>query len=484
MQFLSVVAVVLALAWCDLAAPLDRVPPGYAIGAMLGAQSLLAFVAWRSSRRWVAWIDSGVDELSPLATDLDRGRRRWQLLATLVSLVVVIAVDWCHLVHGWQFARIVPLADDLLLLLPVLAPLLVGWAFYFDVERSLVEVYGSRAIARPVPAGRMAYVGGELRRQLGLLLVPLVLLLAMQDFARLVHPDLLDGPQAGVFWLAAGALLFLIFPLTLRAAWATTPLPAGELRARLEALAARCHARLSDIRVLSTSGGAANAAVAGPLRNLRYVFLTDTLLARLTDDEIEAVFAHELGHVRHRHLALRLAVGFAPCATWLAARDWLLAQAAAFPIAGIEPGEAVRAALGTNPVDWCALALIVVATASGFVWCSRRWEHEADLFACRLLSRRETAGDSTAVGPHGFGRFAVALQRLAAVNGQPTDRGGWQHASLERRIDFLRQAAAWPELADRYALCTRLVGALLVGFAATGFAAIGWEIVRQVATTL
>ena len=484
MQFLSVVAVVLALAWCDLAAPLDRVPPGYAIGAMLGAQLLLALVAWHSSRRWVAWIDSGVDELCPLAADLHRGRRRWQLVATLVSLIVVIAVDWCHLVRTWQFACVAPLADDLLLLSPVLAPLLVGWAFYFDVERSLVEVYGSRAIARPVPAGRMAYVGGELRRQLGLLLVPLVPLLAMQDFVRLVHPNLLDGSQAGAFWLAAGALLFLIFPLTLRAAWATTSLPSGELRSRLEALAARCHARLSDIRVLSTSGGAANAAVAGPLRNLRYVFLTDTLLARLTDDEIEAVFAHELGHVRHRHLALRLAVGFAPCATWLAARDWLLAQAAAFPIAGIEPGEAVRAALGTNPVDWCALALIVVATACGFVWCSRRWEHEADLFACRLLSRREPAGDSTAVWPHGFGRFAVALRRLAAVNGQATDRGGWQHASLERRVDFLRRAAAWPELANRYALCTRLVGAVLVGFAATGFAAIGWSIVRQVATTL
>jgi STE24 endopeptidase len=451
---------------------------------MLGAQCLLAIVAWRSSRRWVTWVDSGAQELGPLAADLERGRRRWQLVATLTTLAVMIAVDWCHLVHGWQFARVAPLADDLLLLMPVVAPLLVGWAFYFDVERSLVEVYGSRAIARPLPDTRIAYVGGELRRQLGLLLVPLVLLLAMQDVARLVHPDLLDGPQAGIFWLTAGAVLFLIFPLTLRAAWATTPLPAGELRSRHETLAARCHARLSDIRVLSTSGGAANAAVAGPLRNLRYVFLTDTLLAQLTDDEIEAVFAHELGHVRHRHLALRLAVGFAPCATWLAARDWLLAQAAAFPIAGIEPGEAVRAALGANPVDWCALALIVVATICGFVWCSRRWEHEADLFACRLLSRRETTSDPTGVWPHGFGRFAVALQRLAAVNGQATDRGGWQHASLERRIDFLRRAAAWPELADRYALTTRLVGALLVGFAATGFGAIGWGLIRQLATAL
>ncbi len=32
------------------------------------------------------------------------------------------------------------------------------------------------------------------------------------------------------------------------------------------------------------------------------VFLTDYLLEHLTLEEIETIFAHELGHIKHRHL--------------------------------------------------------------------------------------------------------------------------------------------------------------------------------------
>ncbi|MGD9647108.1 MAG: M48 family metalloprotease [Pirellulales bacterium] len=478
---MSVLAVVLALAWADLATPVELVAAGDAIGAMLGGQAAITIVLWCFSRRWLVRVDSGVDEFWRIAPAVARSERHLQLFGTLAALTLLLAVDWCHLVRTWTWAREIPLADDLLLLLPVLAPLLVGWGLRYDVERSLFDVYGAGTKREPRPTGRLSFIGGELRRQLGLLLVPLALLLTMQDVARLMLPDLLDGPHAGVFWLVAGAALFLVFPLTLRAAWETTRLPAGPLRRRLESLAAATGARLTDIRVLATRGGAANAAVAGPLRGLRYVFLTDSLLTRLTEDEIEAVFAHELGHVRHRHLVLRLAVGFAPCATWLAARDWLLAQAAAFPISGIETTSTVQVALGANPVDWCALALIVVATACGFVWCSRRWEHEADLFASKLLNRRAATDLAGGELPDGFTRFAAALQRLAVVNGQPISRGGWQHASLERRVEFLGRAAAWPDRADRFALHTRLVGSLLAGLAAGGFLVIGWDVVRHFA---
>ena len=39
---------------------------------------------------------------------------------------------------------------------------------------------------------------------------------------------------------------------------------------------------------------------------LRYVFITDALLNILEDDEVDAVFAHELGHAKHRHIWLLL----------------------------------------------------------------------------------------------------------------------------------------------------------------------------------
>jgi len=46
----------------------------------------------------------------------------------------------------------------------------------------------------------------------------------------------------------------------------------------------------------------ANAMVAGLFRKNRYIFFTDKLLAKANEEEILAIFAHELAHVRHRHL--------------------------------------------------------------------------------------------------------------------------------------------------------------------------------------
>src|SRR3954470_10538200 len=45
------------------------------------------------------------------------------------------------------------------------------------------------------------------------------------------------------------------------------------------------------------------------LGNTRRVLLGDTLLQQFTPEEIEVVFAHEVGHHVHRHLPKMVAVG-------------------------------------------------------------------------------------------------------------------------------------------------------------------------------
>ena len=46
----------------------------------------------------------------------------------------------------------------------------------------------------------------------------------------------------------------------------------------------------------------ANAMIVGLVPWLRYVIFTDRLLEEFSEDEIEAVFGHEIGHVRHQHM--------------------------------------------------------------------------------------------------------------------------------------------------------------------------------------
>lgn len=58
---------------------------------------------------------------------------------------------------------------------------------------------------------------------------------------------------------------------------------------------------------LSEETKKANAALAG-LGNTRRVLLGDTLLAQFTPEEIEVVFAHEIGHHVHRHMPKMIAI--------------------------------------------------------------------------------------------------------------------------------------------------------------------------------
>jgi STE24 endopeptidase len=74
---------------------------------------------------------------------------------------------------------------------------------------------------------------------------------------------------------------------------------------------------------LSAETKKANAALAG-LGRTRRVLLGDTLLEQFTPEEIEVVFAHEVGHHVHRHLPKMVAVSvlLATGGFWLV--DWAL----------------------------------------------------------------------------------------------------------------------------------------------------------------
>src|SRR5204863_5494485 len=58
---------------------------------------------------------------------------------------------------------------------------------------------------------------------------------------------------------------------------------------------------------LSEKSKKANAALTG-LGATRRIILADTLLQNYSDDEIEAVLAHELGHHVHKHILKSIAV--------------------------------------------------------------------------------------------------------------------------------------------------------------------------------
>ena len=87
------------------------------------------------------------------------------------------------------------------------------------------------------------------------------------------------------------------------------PLENQELRERLLLLSERAGTHVRGIYEwkLSEKSKKANAALTG-LGATRRILLADTLLQNYSNDEIEAVLAHELGHHVHKHIVKSIAV--------------------------------------------------------------------------------------------------------------------------------------------------------------------------------
>ena len=116
-------------------------------------------------------------------------------------------------------------------------------------------------------------------------------------------------PELWWLWVALILLFFSVIManlapvLLLPLFYKFSPLPDGELRQRLVALADRAHTRIQGVFTMhmSSKTTAANAALMG-LGNTRRIVLGDTMVDRYTPDEIEVVLAHELGHHVHRDI--------------------------------------------------------------------------------------------------------------------------------------------------------------------------------------
>jgi Zn-dependent protease with chaperone function len=79
------------------------------------------------------------------------------------------------------------------------------------------------------------------------------------------------------------------------------------LRWRLKTLAARSHAHIGEFRSYPVFGqGDTNALQVGLFGGSCQVLMSENLIATLSDSELDAVVAHELGHAKEHHLVLKV----------------------------------------------------------------------------------------------------------------------------------------------------------------------------------
>ena len=194
-------------------------------------------------------------------------------------------------------------------------------------------------------------------------------------------------------WMGFNLLLLVIYPTVIAPLFNKfQPLEDESLKARVQALMARCGFAAKGLFVMDGSrrSAHANAYFTGLGAAKRVVFY-DTLLARLSPGEVEAVLAHELGHFKYRHVLKRIVSLFLMSLAGLAVLGWLSRQLGFYAGLGVQPNL-------DAPNDALALLLFLLALppftfflSPLMAQVSRRHEFEADAYACAQASGHDLA---------------------------------------------------------------------------------------------
>jgi len=254
-----------------------------------------------------------VANTTPIPVDTPEARRynrirRWLSMADLVLgfafLVVLLVTGWSGALRDYA-VQLAPEQYSIQVFFYVLMLLVIS-----KILAVGVDYYGFRLEHRYHLSNQKlrSWIWDELKGWLlGLVLGTLLV--------ELLYFTIRQSPQHWwiVAWFAFMALLVLfaqIAPIVfLPLFYKFEPLENDNLKDRLIRLSERAGTRVRGVYEwkLSEKSKKANAALTG-LGATRRIILADTLLQNYSDDEIEAVLAHELGHHVHKHILKSIAV--------------------------------------------------------------------------------------------------------------------------------------------------------------------------------
>ncbi|MDB5324313.1 MAG: heat shock protein HtpX [Phycisphaerales bacterium] len=518
--------------------PRDNVTPppwpvAVRLGVFLGIYGALVLLMSAWSRRLARRV---ADDF--LGRTLDRYNKATELARYFVPVwfaVGIFGLGWGHLAYavlatlepaGLPKHHVLPsepywrIPGLLLGTLPAFLAWMGLWWAQYPADRALKEqsvlYQANEGLPIHAPPGFGTFFVEHFRQQLLFTLAPVVLIVSARDLMALgylifgSHPLGREGGDLLILPLAI--TIFILAPELLRRIIPTQPLPPDwPLRARMEALCRRAGLRYRDILLWRTNSSMGNAMVMGLFPQVRYIFLSDLLLETMRDEEIEAVFAHEIGHIVHRHMwwyvvvmALLMLVSAGPLALLIDQIPGLqisngLTHARELEL--ISRQEQVLTVLGLGLFGLC------------FGFLSRRFERQADVYAARTMeATREggpivishlnpdlgpaglfvpAAGVATAtveptaiaaapaaaivrtirshVGEYGAAVVGSALNRVAQINNIPVAAHEWLHGSIQQRMRYLHELSADATRTHRFdRTMRRLYWGLVIALIALG----------------
>ena len=260
--------------------------------------------------------------------------------------------------------------------------------------------------------------------------------------------DLLPFEQPGAFLATpmgeiVYVLVFLVAiagmgPFLIQKVWGCHALEPGPARYRIETLCRRADIKYRDILKWELFGGSMiTAGVMGIWGRFRYVLVTPSLISMLGNDELDAVIAHEIGHVEHHHIHFYLLffAGYIACIyAFLEPLVMLIISSPVLDFMGFF--QLSREAVMTLVLSGVLILFFLVYFRYGFGFYMRNFERQADLHVYRYLPDARS--------------MITTFHKIAGYSRQAWDKPNWHHFSIKERVHFLARCETDVSLIDRH----------------------------------
>jgi Zn-dependent protease with chaperone function len=234
-----------------------------------------------------------------------------------------------------------------------------------------------------------------------------------------------------IFFISFLSAMAILGPVMIRKFWRCTPVEKGISRARIEAVCKRAGVKVADILYWPLFGTRMiTAGVMGLVSRFRYLLVTKSLLSFLEPEEIEAVIAHEMGHIRRKHLIFYLLFFLGYMIVSLASFDIIIYFVIyAKPFYRFLSDYGIRqAAIISISFGVTITALFLVYFRFIFGYFMRNFEREADIYVYSFFDSAKP--------------LISTLKKISSVSGEPPDKPNWHHFSIRERVEYLEKCDA------------------------------------------
>jgi len=342
-----------------------------------------------------------------------------------VMAIVLFAIDIYGLSLTSFFGNI-----PLFIVIPTLQALV--FICLFVLYLAIIWTYAYRPYKRLYESdlSRRSYVWSNISFSIPVLF-PWLVLSGIADIINALPFELLkrfiSTPEGQVaYFLVFLFIVVIIGPAMIQKFWRCKPLESGHLRSRIEQLCSRAGLKYANILYWPIFGGRMiTAGIMGLIKKFRYILITKALLRYLDPEEIDAVIAHEIGHIKRKHLHFYLVFFIGYMFLSYTIFDLLI-----YFIIYADPVYRLISSAGINQDTMISAVFSLIIIIIFFIYFRyifgyfmRNFERQADTYVYTLFPSAKP--------------LISTFKKIVSTTGQSPDRPNWHHFSIKERIEYL-----------------------------------------------